>query len=146
MTKICIVAVVTAAVAVITPACAFAAGWFQIMPVISEANGFVASILILTTFTMTDMRALRIVAICSNVTAIAYSGLEWLLPVLILHLALLPLNVLRLTELASRGSTSNECGSIRALRLVCRRTGMLRALSPSGMQVQMRSRPPDDSV
>jgi hypothetical protein len=55
MTKICIVAAVAAALAVIAPASAFAAGWFQMMPVISEANGFVASILVLTTFTMTDM-------------------------------------------------------------------------------------------
>jgi hypothetical protein len=111
MTKICIVAAVAAALAVIAPASAFAAGWFQMMPVISEANGFVASILVLTTFTMTDMRALRIVAIFSNVAFIAYSALEWLPPVLILHLTLLPLNVLRLTQLTARGSTSSECDS-----------------------------------
>jgi hypothetical protein len=108
MTKICIVAAGAAAVTVITPASAFAAGWSQMMPVISEANGFVASILVLATFTMTDMRTLRIVAICSNVAFIAYSALEWLPPVLILHITLLPLNVLRLTELADRGSTSSE--------------------------------------
>jgi hypothetical protein len=115
MTKICIVAAVAAAVAVIAPASAFAAGWFQIMPAISEANGFVASILVLTTFTMTDMRTLRIVAIFSNVAFIAYSALEWLPPVLILHLTLLPLNALRLTELA-RGSMSSECDSTSLLR------------------------------
>jgi hypothetical protein len=116
MTKICIVAAVAATVAVITPASAFAAGWFQMMPAISETNGFVASILVLTTFTMTDMRTLRIVAICSNVAFIAYSALEWLLPVLILHLTLLPLNVLRLTELADRDSTSSVRDSISVFR------------------------------
>jgi hypothetical protein len=116
MTKICIVAAVAAAVAIIAPASAFAAGWSQLMPAISEANGFVATILVLTTFTMTDMRTLRIVAIYSNVAFIAYSTLEWLPPVLILHLTLLPLNLLRLMELAARGSSSSECDSISRFR------------------------------
>jgi hypothetical protein len=116
MTKICIVAGVVAALAVIAPASAFAAGSFQMLPVISEADGFVASILVLTTFTMTDMRTLRIVAIFSNIAFIAYSVLEWLPPVLILHLTLLPMNALRLTELAARGSASRECDSISNFR------------------------------
>jgi hypothetical protein len=116
MTKICIAAAVAAALAVIAPASAFAAGWFQMMSVISEANGFVASILVLTTFTMTDMRTLRVVAIFSNVAFIAYSALEWLPQVLILHLTLLPLNVLRLAELAARGSTPSECDLISPFR------------------------------
>jgi hypothetical protein len=137
MTKICIVAAGAAAVAVITPASAFAAGWFQMMPVISEANGFVASILVLTTFTMTDMRTLRIVAICSNVAFIAYSALEWLPPVLILHITLLPLNVLRLTELTDRGGTSSECDSISIFRSL-----WLRSLQTNAaLRVSWRRRP-----
>lgn len=72
------------------------------MTVASEIAGFIASGLVLLTFAMRDMRLLRAVAICSNVAFIIYSGLNWLLPVLALHLALLPLNIVRLTELSSR--------------------------------------------
>jgi hypothetical protein len=116
MTRVCIVAAIAAALAAVAPASAFAAGWVKLMPVLSEANGFVASILVLTTFMMTDMRTLRIVAIFSNIAFITYSAFEWLPPVLILHLTLLPLNVLRLTELAARRSASNERDTTSALR------------------------------
>lgn len=68
----------------------------------SEIAGFIASGLVLLTFAMRDMRVLRAVAICSNVAFIIYGGMNWLLPVLALHLALLPLNILRLTELCTR--------------------------------------------
>jgi hypothetical protein len=44
------------------------------------------------------MRWLRTVAIFSNVAFILYGALNWLLPVLALHLLLLPLNVLRLSQ------------------------------------------------
>jgi CRP/FNR family cyclic AMP-dependent transcriptional regulator len=68
----------------------------------SEIAGFIASGLVLLTFAMRDMRLLRAVAILSNVAFSIYGGMNWLLPVLALHLALLPLNILRLTELNSR--------------------------------------------
>lgn len=71
------------------------------MPTISETTGFLASALVLTTFTMTDMRMLRIVAILSNVAFIAYGALDWLPPVLFLHLLLLPLNIVRLWQIQS---------------------------------------------
>lgn len=70
--------------------------------VASEIAGFIASGLVLLTFAMRDMRWLRAVAICSNVAFIIYGGMNWLLPVLALHLALLPLNIVRLTEVSSR--------------------------------------------
>ena len=69
---------------------------------ISEATGFFASSLVLLTFTMKDMRTLRIIAIFSNVAFIAYGALDWLPPVLSLHLLLLPLNMLRLKEIQNR--------------------------------------------
>jgi CRP/FNR family transcriptional regulator, cyclic AMP receptor protein len=68
----------------------------------SEIAGFIASGLVLLTFAMRDMRCLRAVAICSNVAFIVYGGMNWLLPVLALHVVLLPLNILRLTEISSR--------------------------------------------
>src|SRR5262249_36778680 len=62
------------------------------------AIGFLASTLVLATFTMKDMRRLRIVAICSNFAFIAYGLALSLPPVWLLHVVLLPLNVWRLSQ------------------------------------------------
>ena len=70
----------------------------------SDVAGFIASALVLLTFAMRDMRLLRATAICSNVAFIIYSGVNWLLPVLALHVMLLPLNILRLRELKAAPS------------------------------------------
>jgi len=58
--------------------------------------GFLASALVLAAFGMKDMVNLRIVAICSNFAFIAYALLLHLLPILVLHVALVPLNGWRL--------------------------------------------------
>jgi len=58
--------------------------------------GFLASALVLAAFGMKDMVNLRIVAICSNFAFIAYALLLHLLPILVLHVVLLPLNGWRL--------------------------------------------------
>jgi hypothetical protein len=55
--------------------------------------GFVASALVLATFAMKDMHRLRTTAIASNLAFIAYGALLGLLPILGLHLILLPLNI-----------------------------------------------------
>jgi hypothetical protein len=60
--------------------------------------GFVASALVLVTFAMKDMRRLRATAILSNLAFIAYGAIFALMPVLGLHLILLPLNTWRLVE------------------------------------------------
>jgi len=65
---------------------------------LSGICGYVASTLVLFTFVAKDMRLLRTVAIFSNLAFITYSAIEWLPPVLILHLVLLPLNIVRLWE------------------------------------------------
>ena len=64
-----------------------------------EPIGYLASALVLATFCMRDMVALRWVAISSNLAFIAYGGLADLGPVLVLHLILLPVNMLRLAQL-----------------------------------------------
>jgi hypothetical protein len=64
----------------------------------TEMLGYLASGLVLTTFATNDLRRLRLTAILSNLAFIAYGGLAWLPPVLLLHLLLLPLNVLRLQD------------------------------------------------
>jgi CRP/FNR family transcriptional regulator, cyclic AMP receptor protein len=62
----------------------------------TEALGYLASALVLATFCMRDMVALRCMAIASNLAFIAYGALADVGPVLLLHLLLLPVNVQRL--------------------------------------------------
>jgi CRP/FNR family transcriptional regulator, cyclic AMP receptor protein len=62
----------------------------------TELIGYLASALVLATFCMRDMVALRCLAIASNLAFITYGALADLGPVLVLHLLLLPVNVLRL--------------------------------------------------
>ena len=64
-----------------------------------EAVGYVASILVLSTFYMKTMLPLRCCAIASNIAFIAYGFFGEIYPVFVLHLVLLPLNIKRLHEL-----------------------------------------------
>jgi len=66
---------------------------------LSGISGYVASALVLLTFVAKDMRLLRTVAIFSNLAFITYGTVEWLPPVLFLHMVLLPLNIVRLAEI-----------------------------------------------
>ncbi len=90
------------------------------MGTISELSGYIASTLVLLTFMTKDMRLLRSVAIFSNIAFITYGALNWLPPVFCLHLLLLPLNILRLTELVRsqpsyRKATANTRHLLTAL-------------------------------
>jgi hypothetical protein len=67
---------------------------------IADALGFVAAGLVLATFCMRSMRALRLVALASNVAFLAYGMTLDLLPVAMLHGLLMPVNLVRLGELA----------------------------------------------
>jgi hypothetical protein len=58
--------------------------------------GYAASAAVLATFLMRRMRPLRLLAILSNVLFVSYGYLEHILPVLLLHIALLPINAARL--------------------------------------------------
>ncbi len=63
-----------------------------------ELLGYAASAAVLTTFCMTTMIPLRIVALGSNVLFCAYGYFDHLYPVLILHAVLFPVNLLRLVQ------------------------------------------------
>jgi hypothetical protein len=80
-----------------------------------EVAGYVASALVFSTFYMKTMIPLRYAAIASNVAFITYGYYGHLRPVLLLHVLLLPLNVVRLVQMrrliaaireASRGDLS----------------------------------------
>jgi CRP/FNR family transcriptional regulator, cyclic AMP receptor protein len=63
-----------------------------------NALGDAASAAVLATFCMSTMIPLRIVALASNLLFCSYGYLDHLYPVLLLHAALIPVNLLRLTQ------------------------------------------------
>jgi hypothetical protein len=92
-----------------------------------ELIGYLASLLVLATFCMRDMMSLRVVAIASNVAFIAYGALAGISPVLLLHVVLLPVNMLRLAEsvrsaLRCRAEVAN-CAPGRCARSAAPLTG-----------------------
>jgi hypothetical protein len=68
------------------------AGWIDIF-------GYAASGLTLATFAQRTMLPMRILAIGANVCFIGYGAMGMYLPVLVLHLVLLPVNLARLRAL-----------------------------------------------
>jgi CRP/FNR family cyclic AMP-dependent transcriptional regulator len=83
----------------------------------AEGIGYLASLLVLSTFYMKTMLPLRGVAIASNVAFMAYGLAGGIYPVFVLHVLLLPLNCLRLHQMrrlirkvreASRGEMAAE--------------------------------------
>jgi hypothetical protein len=71
-----------------------------------DLAGYIASSLVFLTFYMKGMIPLRLVALCSNVAFLVYAGALHLLPIVILHGALIPVNVHRLIT-ALRGDRVN---------------------------------------
>ena len=62
---------------------------------VTDALGYVAAGLVFATFGAQQMILLRALAIASNVAFIGYGFLDGLLPILILHSAMLPVNIRR---------------------------------------------------
>jgi hypothetical protein len=60
--------------------------------------GYLAASLVFATFCMKRMVVLRAIAIASNIAFIGYGYLGELWPILILHAALLPMNIYRLRQ------------------------------------------------
>ena len=82
---------------------------------------WVAALLVFSTFFMKTMIPLRVVAIGSNVAFIGYAllGLQYgifgrVYPILVLHTALLPLNVVRLRQIKSLIKNVNEASTSEA--------------------------------
>jgi hypothetical protein len=86
-----------------------------------EPIGYLASALVLTTFCMRDMAALRCLAIASNLAFIAYGALAGLGPVLVLHLLLLPVNLLRLVDVRRSAALAERDAQAAAQRAGRRR-------------------------
>ena len=68
---------------------------------LTDLLGYFAAGLVLATFSVRSITALRSVAIASNVLFMVYAGAAQLVPIFVLHAALLPLNLWRLREARS---------------------------------------------
>src|SRR5262245_52822800 len=66
---------------------------------VTDLFGYAAAALVLLTFSMKTMVPLRIAGIASNIFFITYGYLSDAMPILSLHLILLPLNTLRLYQI-----------------------------------------------
>lgn len=78
---------------------------------IDEALGWAACLMTLVTFAQRDMLWLRLAAILANLFFIGYGAIGHFLPVLALHLVLLPLNVARVRhalKLQASGDRGNS--------------------------------------
>lgn len=65
----------------------------------AEGLGYLALVLVVASSSMRTMVPLRVLSIASNLTFIGYSLAEGLLPLLILHSLLLPINSIRLFQM-----------------------------------------------
>ncbi len=74
--------------------------------------GYLASALVLATFSMRSMRPLRMMAIASNIAFIAYAVIGSMPPILILHSILLPMNVMRLSQM-DNDTAHRDAGHLR---------------------------------
>ncbi len=70
--------------------------------------GYVAAATVLITFCMQTIVPLRGLAILSNVLFIAYGAAAHLYPVLLLHIVLLPVNIVRLVQLRVRKCAATQ--------------------------------------
>ena len=84
-----------------------------------ELIGYLASLLVLMTFCMSGMVALRTLAIASNVAFIAYAALVGISPVLVLHALLLPMNAYRLLQAVR--DRRRDGAAVRVLPQISRR-------------------------
>jgi len=73
---------------------------------LTDALGYIAAGLVFATFCAQRMALLRALAIASNVAFIGYGFLDGLWPILILHSAMLPINIRRYGQ-----SMRGQCGT-----------------------------------
>jgi hypothetical protein len=92
-----------------------------------DAVGFLAAGLVITAFCMKDILHLRIVAVASSAAFLAYGVAHGLMPVWLLHLVLLPVNLVRLWQVGGR-TASDATQDHGKARLVVRRARVRRGI------------------
>jgi hypothetical protein len=81
-----------------------------------DVLGYAASGLTLATFAQQSMLPMRILALGANVCFIGYGAMGVYLPVLILHLVLLPINLVRLRTLVAELNAGTDGVRQEAIR------------------------------
>jgi hypothetical protein len=99
--------------------------------------GWLAAALTLATFVCRDMRQMRLLALAANAAFIGYGAAAQLLPVLMLHLALVPVNLWRLNQ-ALRPVSPEDAAPSPTLRARARPT---RCRQPRSWRAAARSMP-----
>ena len=94
--------------------------------------GYSAAATVLATFCTSTMIPLRILALVSNVLFCSYGYFDHLYPVLTLHAALFPINLLRLVQLVTSAATEAARAGLPDLN----NTG--RSFQPRAMEAFMR--------
>jgi hypothetical protein len=108
-----------------------------------ELLGWAAAAFTLLAFSMRTMLPLRSAAVVSNVFFISYGAVGGLTPVLVLHLLLLPFNILRLVELLrTRRSIERARKGVVDARWL-RNLTTARKNFPAGSVVFRKGDPPD---
>jgi hypothetical protein len=106
---------------------------------LTELLGYAAAGLVLATFSARSITALRALAIASNLLFIAYAACAALMPVLVLHALLLPMNLIRLRQALAEG----RCVADQpAPRPAIRSTPAVRPTARSTLASQPPSAPP----
>lgn len=99
-----------------------------------DSLGWLAAGLTLLSFTCRDMRRLRLLALAANAAFIVYGATAGLLPVMALHLALVPVNLWRLSQ-TMRAQPTGARPALAAAAPVARR-------QPRGWRPAPRARRP----
>jgi hypothetical protein len=80
---------------------------------LSEPLGWFAANLVFAAFCAREMAPLRAIAIASNIAFVGYRFLDHLWPIVVLHLAMLPMNAIRLRQtLLPAGTYANDRRSV----------------------------------
>jgi hypothetical protein len=114
-----------------------------------QIPGWLAAGLTLATFVCRDLRRLRLLALATNAAFIGYGAAAQLLPVLTLHLALVPVNLWRLNQAFRPAPARSAPASPAVFRVAtaapCRRPRSWRAASAIPRREQdgaaMRAKP-----
>ena len=85
-------------------------------PGLTELLGYAAAGLVLATFSARSITTLRVLAIASNVLFVAYAAGAQLMPVLILHALLLPINLARLAQALAERRRSGATAQSRVMK------------------------------
>jgi hypothetical protein len=103
-----------------------------ILPYAADLLGSAAAAATLLTFAQKRMWPMRISAIAANLFFIGYGALGQLYPVLFLHLLLLPLNVVRLVQLAQQ-TTRHQTADPEPPRPILLPLQLARSCPPVGL-------------